>query len=263
MSTGNDADNRSTSSERCEVPLDDGHRMRAQLLLPDGARPRAGVVVLHDLFGFTPDVLRIGERLAAHGHAALVPDLYDGGRGGRAACVTRTLLAHTSGRGRTYRVIEQCREWLMQRTGVQGTALMGFCMGGRFAILAAARQPFDVVAPFYGSVPRRTEDVAGICPVVGGWGGRDLLDGRDGERLRAHLERLGVEHDIVTYPEAGHSYMNDHDTFFFRHVAPHSLYRAQYHEGAAEDSWRRVLAFFERIFAGDGEGETAARRSGG
>lgn len=236
-------------SEQRLIELEDGHRMRARLLLPRDGSVRAGVVLLHDVFGFTPDIIRIGERLARHGYAALVPDLYDQPSGSRAVCVTRTLLSHTLGRGRTYATIERCREWLMTETGVTGTALMGFCMGGRFAILAAARQPFDVVAPFYGTVPRRAGDVAGICPVVGGWGGRDWLDGRDGEKLRRHLEKLGVEHDIVTYPEAGHSYMNDHDTLFFREVGPRSPLRARYHEAAAEDSWRRVFAFFDRIFA--------------
>ena len=107
-----------------------------------------------------------------------------------------------------------------------------------------------MVAPFYGGVPRKARALTGICPVVGGWGKKDLIYGHHGERLAGHLTELGVEHDIQTYPNAGHSYMNDHQTFLFKRMADYSPLRAKYDPDTAEDSWRRVLAFFEKTLAG-------------
>lgn len=241
----------SKHSEEVAIPLDDGHGMRARLIRPQRDNGlKAGVIVLHDVFGFTDDVLRIGQRLADAGYTALVPDLYDQPGSHKPLCVARTLAAHVRGQGRPFEVIETTRKWFLRRKGIDKVAMMGFCMGGRFALLAAVRSPIDVVAPFYGSVPRRAGDLQGICPVVGGWGRRDKLDGRDGDRLKNHLERLQVEHDIVTYDGVGHSYMNKHDTFVFRRLAKHTPLHAQYDEAAAEDSWRRVFAFFEKVLTG-------------
>ena len=51
-------------------------------------------------------------------------------------------------------MLEAARRYLLSATGVSKVGMMGFCMGGRFALLYAARAPIDVVAPFYGGVPR-------------------------------------------------------------------------------------------------------------
>ncbi|MDE0350455.1 MAG: dienelactone hydrolase family protein, partial [Gammaproteobacteria bacterium] len=87
-------------------------------------------------------------------------------------------------------------------------AVAGFCMGGGFAILYAARAPIGAAADFYGAVPEERGALEGICPVVGAYGGRDRVFGGHAERLRGHLEKLGVEHEITTYPDAGHSFMS-------------------------------------------------------
>ena len=88
-----------------------------------------------------------------------------------------------------------------------------------------------------------------LCPVVGGWGKTDLIYGHHGERLASHLDALGVEHDVKTYPDVGHSYMNNHDSFIFRELGDHSPLRSKYNETAAEDSWQRVFSFFEKVLA--------------
>ena len=127
--------------------------------------------------------------------------------------------------------------------------MMGFCMGGHFALLYAARAPVDVVAPFYGGVPRNADEISTVCPVVGGWGKTDKVYGHHGERLVRHLDTLGVEHDVKIYPDVGHSYMNNHDSFIFRELGDYSPLRSKYNEAAAADSWQRVFKFFERVLA--------------
>ncbi len=234
-----------------EVSIDvgQGHSMRALLLQPDQPNGlNAGVIAIHDIFGFSPDIRRIGLRLAEAGYPTLVPDLYDQ-QGNKPLCVVKTLAAHERGKGKPFAMLEAARRYLLDATGVSKVGMMGFCMGGRFALLYAARAPIDVVAPFYGGVPRDAAAISTVCPVVGGWGKTDLVYGHHGERLAAHLDQLGIEHDVKTYPDVGHSYMNNHDSFIFRELGDYNPLRAKYDETAAEDSWQRVFRFFEKVLA--------------
>lgn len=234
-----------------EVSIDvgDGQAMRALLLQPqDSNGLNAGVIAIHDIFGFTPDIRRIGLRLAEAGYPTLVPDLYDNGSR-KPLCVIKTLAAHERGKGKPFQMLDAARRFLMAQTGVAKTGMMGFCMGGHFALLYAARAPVDVVAPFYGGVPRNADEISTVCPVVGGWGKTDKVYGHHGERLVRHLDTLGVEHDVKIYPDVGHSYMNNHDSFIFRELGDYSPLRSKYNEAAAEDSWQRVFKFFERVLA--------------
>jgi carboxymethylenebutenolidase len=121
----------------------------------------------------------------------------------------------------------------------------GFCMGGGFALLYAARAPLGAAATFYGDVPKRADDLRGVCPIVAGYGGRDRIFAEPGRRLDRLLAELDVERDVVHYPDAGHSYMNRH-TGLLAHMGAVTPMRAGYDEAAAEDSWRRMLAFFAR-----------------
>ena len=81
--------------------------------------------------------------------------------------------------------------------------------------------------------------------MVAGFGELDRSFAEKGRRLEGHLAELGVPHDVKIYPGVGHSYMNDHG------VGPivSSIVRATplhggYDEEAAEDSWKRMFAFF-------------------
>jgi carboxymethylenebutenolidase len=82
-----------------------------------------------------------------------------------------------------------------------------------------------------------------VCPVVASYGGRDRTLRGAGERLEAALTAFGVAHDVKTYPEAGHSFMNVRTGLTDRigRLAP---MHAGYVEAASEDAWRRMLAFF-------------------
>ncbi len=237
------------ANRRFTLPLSNGHAMQCELFLPARRNTkRAAVIAIHDIFGLTDDIRRIASRLADAGYPAVVPDLYDNGSI-KPLCVTKTLLAHESGKGLAFEQLEAVRQWLLiePELDVQQVGVMGFCMGGRFALLYGAQAPLAVVAPFYGMVPPKAEDLQGICPVVGGWGEKDMVMGKHGKLLNKHLDKLGVEHDVKSYPDAGHSYMNNHDTFIFRELGDYSPLRSKYNEAAAEDSWERVFAFFNKV----------------
>lgn len=239
-----------TETRETTFSAGDGRDVRAFLALPSGAGPHAGVVVLHEIFGLNSDMRRIAQRFADSGYAALAPDFF-GGRGPKALCVARAVLSIRSGRGTAYEDVDAARRYLESLAEVDGSRLgiVGFCMGGGFALLAALQGPYRVAAPFYGQVPKDAKYLEGICPVVGGYGGRDKMFAPQGARLKRHLEMLQVPHDVVVYPHAGHSYMSQASPTLVRRIGAKGPMKAGYDATAAEDSWRRMLGFFGKYLA--------------
>lgn len=225
----------------------DGTSMRAYLALPGGSGRRPGVVVLHESFGLNDDIRRLTTRFADSGYAALAPDLFDR-PGNRILCIASTMLALRKRTGPAISDIELARSFLAAREEVEGQrlAVVGFCLGGGFALIAAHKGPYRVAAPYYGEVAKELRDLEGICPVVGGYGGKDKLFASHGERLERHLTTLGVEHDVKVYPDAGHSYMSQHEQTLLVRLAAGGPMKVGYVESAAEDSWKRMLGFFEK-----------------
>ena len=127
-------------------------KLRAYLATPRGEGPWPGVVVVMDPFGLSDDIRLGADRLATAGLLAFAPDLYSG-RGIR--CVVATLSASRSGRGEACEDIEAARRWLSARKDCTGTiGIIGFCIGGSFALLSAPRYAFAAASVNYGEVPQ-------------------------------------------------------------------------------------------------------------
>ncbi|GGZ41553.1 hypothetical protein GCM10010344_02890 [Streptomyces bluensis] len=83
-------------------------------------------------------MLRQTERLAQAGHLTLMPDLF--AEGGVRRCLVPTMRAATSGRGRAWADLEAARQTLAGHPDRAGrVGVIGFCMGGRVALVAAGR----------------------------------------------------------------------------------------------------------------------------
>jgi carboxymethylenebutenolidase len=205
------------------------------------AAPWPGVVVIHEAYGLNADIRGHADRLAALGYLALAPDLLDGKFWVR--CIRTMFRQMADGSGPAFDALDACRRWLADRPDCTGkTGVIGFCMGGGFALLCAPRDGYSAAAVNYGMVPADARDVlAGSCPVVGSYGGRDMMGTSHPQRLDAALTALGVPHDVKVYPEAGHSFMSPKPAA----AKPLTvLARLQYDKAAAEDAWQRIFAFF-------------------
>jgi carboxymethylenebutenolidase len=222
-------------------------QMPTYVATPDGAGPWPGVVVIHDFAGMSHDLRNQADWLADEGYLAAAPDLYYWGS--RLRCLWTIMREVTAGKGRTV------ADWLSARSDCTGRiGVIGFCMGGGYALALAAGHGYAAASTNYGGCPKDAERVlAGACPVVGSYGGKDRspMGASAAARLERALTALGIDHDIEVYPGAGHGFINDHDAADMTHllIVLNKLSGTRYHEQSARDAHRRIAAFFHRHLA--------------
>jgi len=242
----------------------------AALTVSPGAEGPA-VVILPDVRGLYRFYTELAERFAASGRHAIAIDYF-----GRTAGVEERdeefdFMSHISQTtpAQVQQDIAAAVEALRERTGASAFVTLGFCFGGAQSFLAATNPSLgiDAAIGFYGTLdpsrigfdfemPAPLPHVGETCrPVLGLFGGADqLIPAEDIEAFDRGLAEASVEHEVVTYPGAPHSFF---DRSFDEHAA------------ASEDAWRRVLGFLDRIGAATpaapwgGYGDSGIGREGG
>jgi len=229
------------SHDELDLEAADGNRFAAFAATPDEPNG-TGIVILPDVRGLHHFYEELALRFAERGYSAVAIDYF-----GRTAGVARRgedfeYMPHVDQttedgvQADTRAAVQHLRE-----AGSRSVFTVGFCFGGRRSWLAAAsRHGLAGAVGFYGRpgpapdgspgpMQRASEMDAPILALMGGDDpGIPVTDAEDFDRA---LENAGVEHDVVVYPGAPHSFFDrKHEEF----------------ADASADAWDRVLAFVGR-----------------
>jgi carboxymethylenebutenolidase len=215
--------------------------------------PRPGVVAIPDVWGLSDHTKDIAERLAREGFAALALDVYrKTGRPSLADPAAAMAWIRELSDPLVLETVQEGIDALARQPAVRGrkVGLIGFCMGGQYAWLAASScRGLSAVVPCYGMVryqpgtdpakkPRQPLDaVASLgCAALGLYGEEDaIIPNADVDELELRLAQQRQPYEIVRYAGAGHAFLND--------TRP-----AMYRPEAARDAWQRLVAFLrERL----------------
>jgi carboxymethylenebutenolidase len=221
------------------------------------ARPETGrVPIIVVISGFTgnsehhKDVVR---RFAHAGYHAISPELYhrEGGMQGKSFQEMGPIAAKVT-RAQYLGDIRAAADHAKQQPSARADRLgvTGFCGGGALTLHFTAENP-DVTAavPWYGHVRRTYSDAPGVdafalvdrikVPVLGLYGDADTgIPSADVRAFEAALRDKGNRNvEFILYPGAPHAFFSDD--------------RPQvYKKEAADDAWKRCLAFFEKHLKG-------------
>lgn len=211
---------------------------------PDGAKAPGylapasagapGVVMFEEWWGVDAQIRETADRLAGDGFAVLVPDLFRGRVAENREEAGHLMEGLNFGDAATQDAVGAAN--YLREHGSAKVGIMGFCMGGAVALLAAmyAPQAFDAVLTFYGMPPAEAGDFGKIrVPVMGHWALHDEFFGIAGvDALEATLKAAGAPAE------------------FYRYDAKHAFYNpggiGNYHREHAETAWQRSVDFFKR-----------------
>jgi carboxymethylenebutenolidase len=212
---------------------------------PAGQR-RPGVVLVQEIFGVNEQIRSVARRLAGMGFVVAAPDaMYRHGHWQTYAYSdfpgARAGMSHLN-EDLVVGDVAAALDYLAGRPDVDGSRLgvMGFCFGGRTALVSAIRLPDQVkaAAVFYGggivsdAATAPVKRVGAIrCPVVAFFGAADQhIPEEHVRRLAGALDEAGVENRVYYYPGADHAFLRDGT--------------ANFHPLAAQDAWHRTCHFF-------------------
>ena len=219
-----------------------------------GDTPAAGVVVFPDVWGLSDHYRDIARRLAGDGFVALAIDPYRKTGQPQLTDVDSALAwIRELPDPVVLETVQEGIDALASEAAVGGSrvGIMGFCMGGQYALLAACTcTGLSACAPFYGMIryeagldPERKprEPLAALadlsCPVIGLYGEEDhLIPVADVRELEKALAS-GPGGEVHLYPGAGHAFMNDTRA---------EMYRPE----AAADAWQRLVPFLRKHLGG-------------
>lgn len=213
----------------------DGIEADGYLSRPTEPGPWPAVVVLHEWWGLDPHFRKLSRRLAAEGYVVLVPDLYNGTvtSDEEEAARLKTSLDTDRAASITTAAVPYLRS-LPFVSADAGIGLLGFCMGGGVALLAAGSDQFDAMVTYFPSMYPDDEELRRIdLPILVHYGTDDVVTPRyEIDRILEVFEKEATPYERYEYEGAGHAFTND-------------TYEELYVESAAQDAWPRTVEFLE------------------
>lgn len=207
---------------------------QSYLAYPATGQKLPGVIIIHEIYGLNDNIRGIARRFADAGYVGLAVDMYSKDSN-RQLCIFKTVagLIANARKSSHMGALDGAVKFLQAQPQIdpQRIAIIGFCMGGSFA-LAFAIHNHDVKAAsvFYAANPKPLNMIAEACPIVGSYPDKDFTT-KQGQKLEETLTSYQRPHDIKIYPNAKHSFFNDQGKV--------------YNPEAAEDAWQRTMQFFK------------------
>lgn len=228
-----------------------GHSVPVYRAAPAGKTGLPVVLVLSEIFGVHEYIADTARRFARAGYLALAPELFDRQGDAQSYGEMAKLIAEVISKVPDAQVagdLDACINWAGAHGGdVNKVGVTGFCWGGRQTWLYAAHQPrIKAGVAWYGRLvgqtselqPKHPVDVAKALngPVLGLYGGADegipLSTVEQMKGLLAQGNAASKASQFVVYPDAPHAF--------------HADYRSSFRQAAAEDGWKRCLAWFKQ-----------------
>jgi len=235
-----------------EVTIDvQGFKMPAYRAMPAGGKNLPVVLVLSEIFGVHEHIADVANRFARAGYLAIAPELFVRQGDAQGYGEMAKLIAEVISKVPDAQVagdLDATVAWAGANGGdVNRVGVTGFCWGGRQTWLFAAHsKAIKAGVAWYGRVvgeqtaltPKNPIDIAGQLngPVLGLYGEADTGIPLDGvEKMKAALAAGNASakaSQFVIYKDAPHAF--------------HADYRPSYRKEAAEDGWKRCLAWFRQ-----------------
>jgi len=231
------------------IPVGD-FKLPAYRAAPANVANAPVVLVVSEIFGVHEHIADVARRFAKAGYFAIAPEMFvrqgDAGSYGEIAKLIAEVISKVPD-GQVMADLDACVAWAKGQGADTGrTAVTGFCWGGRITWLYAAHNPaVKAGVAWYGRLvgapsaltPAHPVDLAGKLngPVLGLYGGQDTGIPLDTvEKMKAALAAgspAAKKSEFVVYPDAPHAF--------------HADYRPSYRKDAADDGWKRCLAWFK------------------
>jgi carboxymethylenebutenolidase len=222
--------------ETIQVHVDDGTEYSAYHARPSQA-PRAGIVVLQEIFGVNAHIRRVADGYAEQGYDVLAPALFDRiernvelGYDGDDMAKARSFIPKLGWDSPLADISSAVAQ--LKANGARKVGVVGYCWGGSLAYLSAASIPgISAAVGYYGSAIAKQLDKAPRVPTLLHFGETDgSIPISDIDTIRARHPQI----EVHVYP-AGHGFNCDA--------------RAAYSEPSAKLARGRSLAFFAQHLA--------------
>ena len=193
-----------------------------------------GVIVLQEWWGLVGHIKNVCDRFATEGFSALAPDLYHGQTASEPDAAGKLFMALNIAQAE--KDLRGAATFLAGHSSTARLGAVGFCMGGQLALFAGTLNPsVGAVVNFYGIHPNVKPDYTRLTgPVLGLFAEKDsFVSPQVAREVDAAIKAAGKSSEIHIYPNVDHAFFNDERPDV-------------YDQAAAQDAWRRTLAFFRQ-----------------
>ncbi len=222
--------------QHTQLESSDGHKFDAYIAQPTG-EPKAGIVVLQEVFGVNAHIRSVADGFAQAGYLAIAPALFD-------RAERNVELGYDSeGMKRGMQIVQkipldgsvadiEASIQYLREHGARKVGVVGYCWGGTLAWVANTRLHPDATVSYYGGRIAEYVNEKPTCPAIFHFG---LLDQHIPQTDVEKLRQAHPEFPVYTY-DADHGFNCDA--------------RGSYNEPAAKLARQRTLAHFDEHLVG-------------